>query len=743
MLHVSHQPPYQPVTVFPNDTTQASSNTAAIQAALNAAGDVRIEGSGVVYVNAPLSISSNTRLLISPAITIRQASGTNQYMIANAAFSRAWNTVSLTWNGGLVATISWTAHGLSVGDFAWVTGTYATTDSAFSGIFRVQDVVDANTFTVALRREPGATASTSAQPGTIRAKLADTDIEISGGKWDYNSAGNLLGAGNNRHIGLLAGVRRAWVHDTRTANTMAYTYPAITATISGGAVASYAITYAGANLPSSGVTLLLSGGDATTMPSNPTVTVSGGVVTAVNGGLGGTGMLVPPTVYMGSLEEYKYFWSVVARDSVFERIASNGLGGADVIHLYGPSFDNVIRDIQATEPDDVAIVQPNNPAAYTAYDLTQLNSQAGGDCIGVTIDGVDAFSTLGSLAAVYAQPNFWVDQIRIKNIRGYSVAGPAVVRITPSTDTGTSQIGAIEIDGVSWTNPFLPAINISAGTASTPLVMDQLTVRNVSSPIIPQTNGTVSFGVLSVAGSGTSSIKHLVAERWNLRLNTNGYNAINVNSAAMTINQLTVRDFTMVNSTGSAVGNLVVLQNGVINRVSLDKLHLSTLNSAFSLLSGATTGNTQVELTDSNLVLMAAGLTLSGGGSSYTASVYLRGNTINGNMTNGLVRVAGGTSNPPTVNITSGGGNIGVPANKWIVAIANTQTPVVNATGTDIQVDLSTIGTGPIALGRNPGSVVYNTNAALGTLAAAGLVTNDATTTSGSWHLNTGPTLVY
>jgi len=65
-----------------------STNTAAIQTALNAGGLVTISTCGTYNINGHLVISSNTYFRIAPCVQLYEVNGTNDNMIVNKAFSQ-------------------------------------------------------------------------------------------------------------------------------------------------------------------------------------------------------------------------------------------------------------------------------------------------------------------------------------------------------------------------------------------------------------------------------------------------------------------------------------------------------------------------------------------------------------------------------------------------------------------------------------------------------------------------------
>jgi len=276
----------------------ASNNTTFIQSAMNVTGKDTLETCGQFNVNAPLVISSNTRLELSPCTQAFQAAGTNNNMIVNnaylhrgylsgtftyssgasactngtqavaftngngfggfgyilvsggvptgnvfttlslsvvgpanpgsyysavptqgtiinpatgasvctgtAAFTggsvvNAITPVSLSWNSTTPqqVTVNWTSHPFSnCAQQCWAAISNAS-PSAFVGTFLVENVINANSFTVRLKRNPAGVSPTVASGTSIVAMQADSNIIIDGGAWNYNGSNNNAGNGFN------------------------------------------------------------------------------------------------------------------------------------------------------------------------------------------------------------------------------------------------------------------------------------------------------------------------------------------------------------------------------------------------------------------------------------------------------------------------------------------------------------------------------------------------------------------
>lgn len=184
-----------------NSSAAASANRALLQAALNRGGQVQFSGGGVAYINGPLEIGSDTRLVMDDGLVIRNVAMTHNNLLRSACYNRPWLTASVAWTSGLLVTVTLASHGLTTVDSVWLRGVAGTADSAFTGVFPVVSVVDANTVTLRLRRRPAVQPS-----GTFQAKRADKNISIEGGVFDWNYAGGMTGApGDGRLHGIILG----------------------------------------------------------------------------------------------------------------------------------------------------------------------------------------------------------------------------------------------------------------------------------------------------------------------------------------------------------------------------------------------------------------------------------------------------------------------------------------------------------------------------------------------------------
>ena len=134
----------------------AAVNTAAIQAALDVGGEIRMTTPGTYNIAGPLKIGSNTSLRLANGVILK-TSGATDNLLQSKAYSAAKTSVTLTWaagTGGVTASmcsVAWTGHGLVEGDYVWITGV---NQSQYLGVFRITTRTDADNFVVSLQRAP-------------------------------------------------------------------------------------------------------------------------------------------------------------------------------------------------------------------------------------------------------------------------------------------------------------------------------------------------------------------------------------------------------------------------------------------------------------------------------------------------------------------------------------------------------------------------------------------------------------
>jgi hypothetical protein len=200
-----------------NGVESAASNTGIIQTQLSSGGVAGIYTSGVVYISDTLIQSSGSHLVIGPNTTLKMTSGVNKTLVSNAALLTAFATVTVSWSAGNLATVTWAGHGLAVGDAVWLRGVAGTSQSQYSGVFRVLSV-SGNNVTLLLRRRP-----TAAPAGVYEAKKADQHVRLTAhGTIDYNATQNASATGSNTISVVYGGVDGLKVDGANFADTKKY-----------------------------------------------------------------------------------------------------------------------------------------------------------------------------------------------------------------------------------------------------------------------------------------------------------------------------------------------------------------------------------------------------------------------------------------------------------------------------------------------------------------------------------------
>ena len=187
-----------PAFVTPSLTgvNAAAYNTALLQAALTKGGRVDVRGQGVAYIDNTLQIGDFTELTLEGGLTIRQAPGTANSLLRTTASYVTGTAVTTTWSSGRLCTVTWTGHGLVVGQSVWLQGASAPAgQTAFLGVFPIVSVTDANNVVVHLRKTPAAACSIS-----LTAVAANRQISVHGeGLWTTTTP--TTDAAGGRHPG--------------------------------------------------------------------------------------------------------------------------------------------------------------------------------------------------------------------------------------------------------------------------------------------------------------------------------------------------------------------------------------------------------------------------------------------------------------------------------------------------------------------------------------------------------------
>lgn len=198
----------------PNNT--AAFNYAAIQRGLNRGGLVSLTRPGTYLISNTLIVYSNTRLVLGEGVTLKLANTTRKNILTNYAYSATKTNITGSFTAsGYTGTVNHTAHGYSVGDWVWLSGSTA---GGYNGVFQVVTVPNANSFTVRLPYAPSVGTAT----GTIQLVAADVNIQVEGGAFDYNGANNTSNNTPAMHTVIFSGVRALWFGCANLSNAVKY-----------------------------------------------------------------------------------------------------------------------------------------------------------------------------------------------------------------------------------------------------------------------------------------------------------------------------------------------------------------------------------------------------------------------------------------------------------------------------------------------------------------------------------------
>jgi len=199
-------PTFQPGTsiavqgLVANSAAAATANTAAIAAAVALGGPIAIDTPGDIYYNATIVLISNTWLSIGSLTTLRMAPGAAQTMIVNSAYLAAGTVITSMTAAGTVVTVN-TATTPTAGQWVAIHGSQT---SGYPGVYLVQSVVAGVSFTYNAEILPVATpAVISPRYANMTWRLADVNINVIGGRLNYDFANNPGGTGLPSSCGII------------------------------------------------------------------------------------------------------------------------------------------------------------------------------------------------------------------------------------------------------------------------------------------------------------------------------------------------------------------------------------------------------------------------------------------------------------------------------------------------------------------------------------------------------------
>jgi len=122
--------------------------------------------------------------------------------------------VTITWSAGQTASVAWTTHGFTAGQFVLLGGS---SPSNFNNVFQIASVTDMNDFVITLLRTP-----TTTPTGQAVGLAVDGPVDLSGGIWNYNGP-NQNNPGFQSSFGMVLAFCQGWyIHDLTIENPVKF-----------------------------------------------------------------------------------------------------------------------------------------------------------------------------------------------------------------------------------------------------------------------------------------------------------------------------------------------------------------------------------------------------------------------------------------------------------------------------------------------------------------------------------------
>lgn len=548
-----------------NDSATATANTAAIQAALDEGGLVQITTPGTYYINATLTAYDNTRIVLGEGVELIPYANTSKSLITNSCYLNTLAAVTSATSSGRVATVNTTAaHGLTAADVGTYIALLGSTTDFWTGIFPLASVVDSDTFTLTLDDAP----ITTTAAGTLKWVKANYNIEIVGGKWNYDTANNPTPNNYNVHALRFNFIRRGRVVDTSIFNAT-----------------KYAIHFVNSHDCAAEDVFLNTASDGVHfdgMAKNPTVrTIKGrtgddfvAFTILQNGAAGSFAYTLPPSYLAGDQtggNAYDLTPSGCLAAVKFAGSTGNKFRGMTVSGVKGTGQATCVSivddgaDLTGTNGDitirDVSYVSANTAAAI----LNMTNTGV----VNVTLDGW-RHDAAASKAILISGP---FGTINLRNGTVGATMTTAVVRIN-APGTGGNQINFSDIDGIAGAAGMLWT---TEGNSYTVAAINHVNVR---------WNATTSTSYIGFLNSGAAS-EVTEVNATNLKLLGTGVST----GQGFTVNTGTLRRVNVSNGTAKDSGVLFNCTTGAEATapfVKVSNFTFDTVNRYMDLRQGGT-----------------------------------------------------------------------------------------------------------------------------------------------------------
>lgn len=373
---------------------------------------------------------------------------------------------------------------------------------------------------------------------------------------------------------------------------------------------------------------------------------------------------------------------------------------SDGLKIYGPSWDGSVRGLRGNCGDDGISVQTEESAGYTQY-----NFAGGGSCLAIDVDDLAMATPSGTAAAsVYPVGAHRIDNIAYRRINQTGGAGAVTVRLDSAV---SGVLGTISLSNIGHEN---------ADTVYGLYVANSIEIKNLEIDGFVGSKADVSTMAPAILVNGTAKIHRMGVRRFQSINKRGNYNIYLTGTA--TVDLVEIED-SYIEGSGGTFATLLAIQGATVGDVLVKSNRFLNVSRIVDAISG-TVGRVMLE-NNSGAVTNAVQ-------SAVSTELTFRSNRLSiGGQ--GMVRANGAAV---VLDIKTDGSNKLV-SGAWFTKVNGAET--LNVRGDDVEVDIS-------AIARFDSARCYNTNAALGTLGAAGRVTCQGTSAN-SWRLLADTTKQY
>jgi hypothetical protein len=373
----------------------------------------------------------------------------------------------------------------------------------------------------------------------------------------------------------------------------------------------------------------------------------------------------------------------------------------DGLKIFGPAWDGIVANQNLQTGDDGFSIHSDDGSGFESFNL----STGLGDALNIKVINTRVKNTLGTAIILFPGENHVMDQIEIDGVSGETT--DTLVNIKGAQSA--SHARRIIVKNVQWENPATLAIAVAADPGNT--TVDHLIIDGFTTPAdLPN-----SFTSYPIAVSTNAAVKYMETRNLAVYYAAVNYYAIGIQTGA--VDTLVITDSYFACDPGGQ--GSILLNSSTIDTVIIKNVRAKDL---IRLVENTSDSPTNYYLHD-NFLWTAQGVNFdqATGGGAITIKDNEWFNTYQG-------AVRGSTTGTVTIN----------SANNLYSGAAiplDVGSTILQVFGWDFPVDVTKIA-------RVNGSYCFNTNAAAGTLGAAGLVSCQGTAAN-SWHLLADPTKTY